>query len=70
MASLGADEGHTPDKGDNLNIHLAPELAHFAADNKQWLRVYQLPAYAPDLHPAGASGRCSTGPWSTSPPPT
>jgi transposase len=37
---------------DNLNIHLAPELADFAQQNKAWLRVYRLPAYAPDLNPA------------------
>ena len=37
---------------DNLNIHLAPELADFAEENKAWLRVYRLPAYAPDLNPA------------------
>jgi DDE superfamily endonuclease len=37
---------------DNLNIHLAPELADFAAQNTAWLRVYRLPAYAPDLNPA------------------
>jgi hypothetical protein len=37
---------------DNLNIHLAPELADFAGENKAWLRVYRLPAYAPDLNPA------------------
>jgi DDE superfamily endonuclease len=36
---------------DNLNIHLAPELADFAVENKAWLRVYRLPAYAPDLNP-------------------
>jgi transposase len=37
---------------DNLNIHLAPELAEFAAENKAWLRVFRLPAYAPELNPA------------------
>ena len=37
---------------DNLNIHLAPELADFAEENKAWLRIYRLPAYAPDLNPA------------------
>ena len=37
---------------DNLNIHLAPELAEFAEQNKAWLRIYRLPAYAPDLNPA------------------
>ena len=36
---------------DNLNIHLAPGLAEFAEENKAWLRIYQLPAYAPDLNP-------------------
>jgi hypothetical protein len=47
---------------DNLNIHLAPELADFAAENSQWLRVYRLPASAPDLIRPRASGRCSSGP--------
>lgn len=37
---------------DNLNTHLAAELADFARENKAWLRVFQLPAYAPDLNPA------------------
>jgi hypothetical protein len=37
---------------DNLNIHLAPELAEFAQENEAWLRIYRLPAYAPDLNPA------------------
>jgi transposase len=37
---------------DNLNIHLAPELADFAEQNKAWLRICRLPAYAPDLNPA------------------
>jgi hypothetical protein len=37
---------------DNVNIRLAPELADFAAENNQWLRVFRLPAYAPNLNPA------------------
>jgi len=37
---------------DNLNIHLAPELAGFAQENEAWLRIYRLPAYTPDLNPA------------------
>jgi transposase len=37
---------------DNLNIHLAPELADFAEENRAWLRVCRLPAYAPGLNPA------------------
>jgi DDE superfamily endonuclease len=36
---------------DNLNIHLAPQLADFAEENRAWLRVYRLPAYSPDLNP-------------------
>jgi transposase len=30
----------------------APELADFATENAEWLRIYQLPAYAPELNPA------------------
>lgn len=37
---------------DNLNVHLARELADFARENKEWLRVFQLPSYAPELNPA------------------
>jgi transposase len=37
---------------DNLNVHLAPELAEFAAQNASWLRICRLPAYAPELNPA------------------
>jgi transposase len=37
---------------DNLNIRLASEPAAFARENKEWLRIYRLPAYAPDLNPA------------------
>jgi transposase len=37
---------------DNLNVHLAQELADFAADNKDWLSLFQMPAYAPELNPA------------------
>jgi transposase len=37
---------------DNLNIHLAPELADFACEHTEWLRVFQMPAYAPELNPA------------------
>ncbi|MCK2216373.1 transposase [Actinomadura sp. ATCC 31491] len=37
---------------DNLNVHLAAELADFATDNKDWLRIYRMPAYAPELNPA------------------
>ena len=36
---------------DNLNVHLTGELGEFIAGNQQWLRVVQLPSYAPDLGP-------------------
>ncbi|GIH99211.1 hypothetical protein Pta02_12200 [Planobispora takensis] len=37
---------------DNLNVHLARELAAFAEENSAWLRVVQLPTYAPERNPA------------------
>ena len=37
---------------DTLSVHLRQELALYAEENKAWLRVYQLPSYAPDLNPA------------------
>ena len=40
---------------DNLNVHLAPQLADFAGQNKAWLRVYRMPACAPELNPAEMS---------------
>ncbi|HEY2267021.1 MAG TPA: transposase [Streptosporangiaceae bacterium] len=35
---------------DNLNVHLRAELRAFTG-NQPWLRVFQLPSYAPDLNP-------------------
>jgi len=35
---------------DNLNVHLGPELRAFTIA-QAWLRVFRLPAYAPDLNP-------------------
>lgn len=37
---------------DNLNVHLVGELGEFARQNAEWLRIFQMPAYAPDLNPA------------------
>jgi hypothetical protein len=37
---------------DNLNVHLVAELTAFAEEHAEWLRIYQLPAYAPKLDPA------------------
>ena len=36
---------------DNLNVHLQQELFDYAEENKDWLRIYHLPGYAPDLNP-------------------
>ena len=35
---------------DNLNVHLGAELRAFTGA-QAWLRVFRLPAYAPDLNP-------------------
>ncbi|MGW3365836.1 IS630 family transposase [Streptosporangium canum] len=37
---------------DNLNRHTCAEIRQFIAESADWLRVVQLPAYAPDLNPA------------------
>jgi transposase len=37
---------------DNLNVHLAHELADFAEEHQEWLRIFQMPTYAPELNPA------------------
>ncbi|MEU6996693.1 transposase [Nonomuraea sp. NPDC046570] len=37
---------------DNLNVHLAGQLSDFAAQHADWLRIVQLPTYAPELNPA------------------
>jgi transposase len=36
---------------DNLNVHLTGELTDFITENRQWLTVFRLPSYAPDLNP-------------------
>ncbi|MFG1865649.1 transposase [Microbispora bryophytorum] len=33
------------------HVHLAGQLAEFAAEHADWLRIVQLPAYAPELNP-------------------
>jgi transposase len=35
----------------NVRIHLTTDLREFFAANTDWLTVFQLPAYAPDLNP-------------------
>ena len=39
---------------DNLNVHLGAELRAFTGA-QAWLRVFRLPAYAPDLNPVEMS---------------
>ena len=36
---------------DNLNVHLQQELFDFAAEHQDWLRIFHLPSYAPELNP-------------------
>lgn len=37
---------------DNLGRHLVPGMKAFAAEHAEWLTIFQLPSYAPDLNPA------------------
>jgi DDE superfamily endonuclease len=36
---------------DNLNVHLCPQMKEFIDEHEDWLRVYQMPSYAPELNP-------------------
>ncbi|MFF8281058.1 transposase [Streptomyces lateritius] len=36
---------------DNLRAHLMPQMRAFIEANADWLTVFQLPSYAPDLNP-------------------
>ncbi|MEV7737590.1 transposase [Streptomyces sp. NPDC088921] len=40
---------------DNLSVHLVQELADFAEEHKDWLRIFQMPSYAPELNPVEMS---------------
>ncbi|MET8808658.1 transposase [Streptomyces sp. NPDC004546] len=33
-------------------MHLVKELADFAEEHKDWLQIFQMPSYAPELNPA------------------
>ena len=39
---------------DNLSVHRMPQLKAFFEANADWLTVFYLPAYAPDLNPQEA----------------
>ncbi|MET8590434.1 transposase [Streptomyces sp. NPDC005078] len=35
---------------DNLNVHLCPQMKQFIGEHDDWLRVFQMPSYAPELN--------------------
>ena len=37
---------------DNLNVHKVPPMQKFIDEHADWLTVFHLPTYAPDLNPA------------------
>nr|WP_078841435.1 transposase [Streptomyces acidiscabies] len=37
---------------DNLNVHLDARLTRYVEEHSDWLTVFQMPAYAPELNPA------------------
>ena len=45
---------------DNPNVHLRAELRAFTTA-QPWLRVFQLPSYAPDLNPVGLTSHAPVG---------
>ncbi len=55
---------------DNLRMHLVAPLREFFGANADWLTVFQLPTYAPDLNPQKASGPWSNATSATLPPRT
>ncbi|MEV8597803.1 transposase [Streptomyces sp. NPDC052012] len=46
---------------DNVRLHLTAGMREFIAAN--WLTVFQMPAYAPDLNPQEGMGPCQAGHW-------
>lgn len=36
---------------DNLSVHLQQELFDFAEEHKEWLVIFHLPPYAPEINP-------------------
>lgn len=36
---------------DNVRLHLTAGMREFITANAEWLTVFQLPTYAPDLNP-------------------
>ena len=55
---------------DNLNVHLVKELADFAEEHRDWLQIFQMPSYAPELNPAEGIWSLLKRHMANSPPPT
>ncbi|WP_345944029.1 transposase [Streptomyces sp. SID3212] len=55
---------------DNLRLHLTAGMRVFIEANAEWLTVFHLPTYAPDLNPQESSGHWSNARSATSPPRT
>lgn len=34
-----------------MNVHLQQEMCNFAAEHKDWLIIFPLPSYAPEINP-------------------
>ncbi len=52
---------------DRLNTHVSRVMRELIAE-REWLTVFLLPAYSPDLNPVeGGYGRTSSAAWPTSP---
>ncbi|MEU8404465.1 hypothetical protein AB0C28_55645 [Nonomuraea sp. NPDC048892] len=49
-----------------MNVRLVGQLAVFAAEHADWLRIIQFPNLRPRANPAEASGRSGVDPWPTS----
>uniref|UniRef100_UPI001CDA0AF2 transposase n=1 Tax=Microbispora cellulosiformans TaxID=2614688 RepID=UPI001CDA0AF2 len=49
---------------DNLNVHKAADLQKFA-EARDWLTIYYLPPYAPDLNTSSSASGAAHGTSST-----
>ncbi|MFF7888392.1 transposase [Streptomyces sp. NPDC020794] len=50
-ATTGTWHRLTAHRGINLRLHLTAGMREFIEANAEWLTVFHLPAYAPDLNP-------------------
>ncbi|MET9388573.1 transposase [Streptomyces sp. NPDC002928] len=49
-----------------MSTHVSREMRRLIAE-REWLTVFLLPAYSPDLNPVEGCGPTSSAAWSTSP---